>query len=656
MLRRPPPLLRLLPLGALLALPLACAEGEADDDSGALSCPEPAPPAEAICNDAVDLPESGWFTDVTAEVGLTGIDGNRIATADLDGDLYPDLIVEPISTARSDEEAGIRRYVLMNRPGPDGGRIFEDATEESGYYATRDGGTGRAAQAKVFADVDNDGDLDVYSGVYADLEDSNFEDHGDRGEILVNDGTGHFTLGPQSDLYRPNGGTLAGAAFTDYDRDGRVDLYTGYWYRDYGSSYAAYGNRLYRNRGELDFQDVTDAVGMSVPDGSDPDDLRAGTSAKPSYGVTVCDVDDDGDPDLLGSSYGRAWNELWLQDGGAFTEVGRDTGFAGDENVDYCDNQYYACACQLDPDYGTCATHPPCASVMISCSGNAGSWWGVGYDDQPFRNNGNTFTTVCGDIDNDGDMDLYSAEIRHWHIGDSSDASELLLNDGGSPPAYSRPGNEAMGLDREWDNVDWNEGDLMAAFMDFDNDGRKDVFLGSSDYPDLRAFLFRQKADGTFAEVAEKAGIAHWETSGIAIADFDRDGDLDVVVGSSTFRNTGYWETNEVHMYRNEVGQDGNSLRVRLRGTRANAAGIGARVTVEAGGVVQTQEVSGGYGHMGQHNDVVLHFGLGDACAAERVTVRWPDAELTTEAHCGVAANELVTITQGGDAEYAPRP
>jgi hypothetical protein len=250
--------------------------------------------------------------------------------------------------------------------------------------------------------------------------------------------------------------------------------------------------------------------------------------------------------------------------------------------------------------------------------------------------------------------------IVHWDVGDTSDPTELLLNDGGAEPRFERPGNPATGLVRDFKRSDWNAGDMTGAFLDFDNDGRQDVLIGSSDYPGTRAFLFHQKPDGRFEEVLPEAGIDHPRSHGIAVADFDGDGDVDVVLGYGTSRceyETTCYKTNEVHVFRNEVGQDGNWLRVRLvGGAGANRSAIGARVRVTAGGVTQTQEVNGGYGHFGIQHDLTLQFGLGTACDVEKVEVRWPDQALTTETFTNVRGNYRVVIEQGKGIRYPDAP
>lgn len=630
----------------LLALGLlACSGGDEDgpgSDSGGASLPE------AICHEGASGGLEGAFTEETAAWGLEGVTATRFAAADLDGDGYPDLVAsEGDAFARDDFDAGTRyHWVLMNRDDGAGGRTFVDETVESGLFAIRGedpAAGGRPGQIHVFADVDNDGDLDAFSGHFNN-EASDDGDAGDRSEILLNDGSGRFSLAEQSDVHHTRGYATSGAAFHDFDADGIVDLWMTGWYEEYGQIYGEQ-DHLLRGNGDGTFTQVTESAGLEMTRSGSASAYIEGSARRPAFGATACDLDGDALPDLLTSNYGRAWNQQWMNQGdGTFLDVSRESGFSDDDRVDYSDNQFYRCYCEVygcDPDPG--------AASLAGCESYA-AYWSPGWDDQPHRLNGNTFSTACADVDNDGDLDVMSAEIVHWHIGDSSDPSELLLNDGTG--SFTRPGNEAVGLYRDWADMGvsaWNEGDLFVGLPDLDGDGWKDILLVSSDYPDTRLFTWRQVAEGQFEEVGEAAGLDQPWPAGLAVADFDRDGDLDVVTGSSTTRSGTPWEDHAAHLYENGLSAR-NHLRINLVGTEANRAGIGARVEVKTGSLVQTHEVSGGYGHMGMHHDVALTVGTGEECGPAEVTVTWPGGAV--DIYPEVPVNYAVHLSQGGELAW----
>lgn len=597
-----------------------CPEGEVWDDF-ARGCAEKLP--DRSTRGSAWSPGTRAFEEATTRWGLDalGVEGVRLSVADVDDDGWPDLSVRKAGSLRDDFRPGGTRatWLLRNREG----RGFEDVTRASGFVASRSGDPelGRPVEVVVFADVNNDGAVDAFTGTSAVFGE-------DTSELMINDGSGNFGFASVSFPARdPARGTTVGAAtFLDADLDGWIDLFVGY---GLGGGHGQ--DRLYRNLGTGAFHEITDEAGLSTLPWTSMDELDRALAHANTWGATACDLNGDGYPEILVSSYGRAPNHLWLNDGdGTFSNHSIASGYAFDHRMDWTDNESARCHCRLHPEDEDCAGVPP--PEHIRCEGPDDVFrWNHAQDRRPFRLGGNSATTVCADVNGDGFFDLLTTEIVHWDVGGSSDPSELLLHAGDDPPTFRRPGNAATGLARPRDRLDWNDGDMTAAVFDFDNDGRPDVYIGSSDYPGTRGHLFWQGPDGVFWLVPPEEGIDHKSSHGIAVADFDRDGDLDVVVGHSQIRcEDQCYERATVRLFENVLGDRGNWIQLDLRGGEgSNRMAIGARVEVETRGGKQVQQVGGGYGHYGIQHEHALHFGLGEARTA-KVTIHWPDRARST--------------------------
>jgi hypothetical protein len=571
------------------------------------------------------------FENVAAPAGVAGVPVTRLRFADLDGDGWPDVLLDS-------------PRVFLNREKKDGpgGRAFADATAESRLPALWTAGEKVISPSVVVAgDADNDGDLDLFAGRYCEPEKPEtdkqtnlpkrdgdrlalaWKDPGLRNAILLNDGKARFDLLADSGLAEPAETTCA-AVWVDVDSDGVLDLFVGNWYVEYGISNDSYPDRLFRGLGAGRFAEITSRAGMMTV-------RNAGyrNSSRPTYGVSHCDWNNDGRQDLLVCAYGRQWNMLWRNNGdGTFTEMGAETGFDGDEDRS--------------------GTYPQ----------------GVNRPKEPpFRSNGNTFAAACGDFDNDGDLDVFLAEICHWWAGPSSDRSSLLVNLGGEAGWKFARKREELGIVRtRADPRQWNEGDLHASFFDYDNDGLLDLLLASSDYPDDQFLrIFRQAEPNRFEDVTASAGIQWRNPSGVSIADFDRDGREDILAGTTDMRLTAEQRKEralEAALFRNVSAPENHFLTVRLAGKGAggsNRQGIGARIEVVAGGKTQMREIYGGGGLGGHQNEPVAHFGLGSAAKVDVLRVRWPDKACTVQEFRGVDADAFLVIREGSATPEAER-
>lgn len=609
-------------------------------------------PARACRSGQGWSPGAPAFVDRTDDWALGGLDVRTFAVVDIDQDGFPDIAAIHPAYAR-----GVGT-VYLNRPSGTGRRFVEQS--DTNLFAARDGDpAGRLASLITIGDVNNDGAPDAF------VDQQDYPPAGamiirDGPDIVLNDGTGHFALTADPQIVGPARPLAVGAFFFDQNLDGNLDLAIGYWWVQPPFT-MPFGQhpQLFRGDGAGAFTEVTHDVGMNLL--YTTASIAAGTNARPLFGITMCDVNDDGRMDIVGSAYGRMFNELFVSDGDMLAEQARERGVASDTREDYSDDESFRCYCLMHATDAYCAgaSPPTSRAICTGFGGTVGRGWTPGVSDQPYNLGGNTFTHVCEDFDNDGDFDLYESNIKHPDVGSSSDPSELLVNDGTGH--FARPGRETMGLTPPVDLRRIDEGGQQAAAWDFDDDGRMDILLAGSPYPSNRGWLFHQLATGTlqFEYAGDDSGIHHACPSGMALADFDHDGDEDVIVGTYGCNADYPMEAPQPTRFYENVSTDANWVSIRLVGRggagHANRSALGARVRVTAGGVTQSRLVAASWGQGGMSREQVAFFGLGDQCDIERVEVRWPDASLTVQTFTGVVANQRIELREGDEVvRYLP--
>ncbi|MHC5018865.1 MAG: CRTAC1 family protein [Planctomycetota bacterium] len=586
----------------------------------------PAPPQPA--------PAPARYQDITTAAGLDGVVPARVALRDLNGDGFPEALVHGPNPGR----AGHTPRLFENVASADvpGGRAFVERTSEW-HFDRAPGAGGEPKQSEssfaVTGDVNNDGRADCFRAVYNNLATHEKEpDTGERSVILLGTAGGTFTVRADAGVAPAGPVTTCSAVLVDVNNDGNLDLFTGNWYREYGKSLEGYVNRLYLGNGDGTFTDATEAAGLLTV--AEP---AKANSSRPTYGVSHGDIDDDGWQDLIVASYGRRWDRVWHNNGdGTFTDWGPKLG--------------------VDGDAIRHGKYPAWLKAIPRFKDRA--------DEQPFRANGNTFAILPFDANNDGQLDLFSCAITHGWAGESSDLTALLLNGGpDADPPFRFTRDSASFVRPRADAQRWNQGDVGGATGDLDNDGRPEILVSATAYPDdQRLWIWSQQQPGAWTRVQEAWGVDLRDCGQVSVGDINGDGALDLLCAAGKTRwnkrpqpflrlylgtppAANHWITItlEGSAGRSTAGEPGKA-------TRSNRSAIGARVWVTTPASTFMREVTSAVGHFGIASPMRLHFGLGTEKTITSVRVRWPDAAHTVQTWTTATPDAHYVIRQGTGA------
>ena len=524
---------------------------------------------------------------------------------------------------------------------------FTSVTKEAGiYFKHHDGASGQLyfieplGGGAAFLDYNNDGLQDIYFVNGAALpplpKEQSDRSEPPRNALYRNNGDGTFT----------NAAVAAGVADTgygmgctvgDYNNDGFPDLYV----TNFGT------NIFFHNNGDGTFTDVTTRTGTG--------DARWGASC------AFVDYDNDSFLDLYVTNYVkytiesdqvcmnkgvRVYCDPRLYEGeldilyhnngdGTFTDVTESAGFSGATGRglalawgDYDDDGDMDAYIANDADQNFLYRNNGDATFTdVSLTA------GVGFSEDGEAENG--MGADFGDYDNDGRLDLVVTNFQ-------DQTNTLYHNEGTglfSDVSYaSKIGTMSLPY------LAWG-----VSFCDYDNDGYQDLFIANGHLDaNVQAFnptgfyeqpnlLFRNNRDGTFDEVGVDSGSGmrlEKVSRGFAHADYDNDGDLDLLVTNLK---------GIPDLLENKGGQN-TWLIVKLIGTRSNRDAIGTKVKVTAGNLTQIREVRSGSSYLSQ-NDMRLHFGLGKHRQIDRIEIYWPSG--LQEQLEAIEVNQILTLVEG---------
>ena len=582
--------LRLLPLAFLFFL--SCGNDNADDGSPTESGATATAVFERVPSSASNVTFSNHveenFKNFFARFQYV-YNGGGVAIGDIDGDGLQDIYFT------ANEQAN---KLYRNT----GGMTFEDITESAGVA-----GAGGWDNGVVMADVNGDGNLDIYVCRGGSAEDADVADR--TNHLYLNQGNGKFREAAKEFGLADTGYSLQ-AVFFDMDNDNDLDAYVTNRPNRFFLPYTevlkakdkqdpAFSDQLYRNDGGK-FTRVTEAAGITRNFGY-------------GLGLVTADVNNDGFTDILVSN-------------------------------DYLENDYL----YENQGDGTFVER-------IEKYTNHTSFYGMGID--------------AADLNNDGLEDLLQLDMSpEDYVRSKTTMASMNVDEyrrimaSGFHDQYMHNSlqlNRGNGFFSEVSQLagvaksDWSWAVLGA---DFDNDARKEIFITNGyrrDVADkdgnirfreyMRSAERRAKSDEENArtvidmfnsvplrnylyddagEIAYRNSAAGWGLSeksfsnGAAYGDLDNDGDLDLVVNNLE---------EEAFLYENKTGNEG-SLRIRLSGPAGNAFGIGAKITLEQEDGAQFQQLKTVRGYLSSV-EPIAHFGTGDLGAVKRIRVLWPDGQ-----------------------------
>ena len=515
---------------------------------------------------------------------------------------------------------------------------FVDVTTAAGItFRHRNGATAEKhtpetmGSGLAFFDYDSDGWLDLYfvnsagsGGLYRNRGDGSFEETTERAGVA-------------------NSGFGMGCAASDYDNDGDLDLYI-----------TCYGpNIYYRNNGDGTFTDVTASAGVGDP----------GLST----GAAFADFDLDGDVDLYVANYAVYPPEPYVpcsrngmqvycgpeafepqpdvfyrnEGDGTFTNIAEDVGLRPYAAIEF-GGAFGDYDGDGDPDLYCVADGSP--NLLYRNDGGhfteIGILAGVAYDSEgkPLSGMG----VSVGDYNNDGLADLFVTNYQwetdnlYRNLGDMV-FSEGIFESGLGVPSLTY--------------LAWG-----AIFFDYDSDGDRDLFVTTGHHDDnveqfdavtyaMQNRLFANDGSGRFVDVSDTAGpgLALVQVSrGVAAGDYDNDGDVDLAISNNN---------QPAVLLRNDGGNQNRWLGLKLVGAGpplSSRDGIGARVEVAAGDLVQMDEVRSGSSYLCQ-SDLRLYFGLGARNQADRVEIHWPSGVI--QRLTAVKTNQILTVFEAGEPE-----
>jgi len=489
-----------------------------------------------------------------------------------------------------------------------------------------------------FVDYDNDGDIDIYVST---------EYHGDNqgNRLFENNGNGEFIDVAVERGVDNKGGLGRGASWGDYDNDGDMDVVISNMPPSDRSVHVP--TSLYKNllieTGSPNFENASREANLFRK--NVPNDQEIGGIGNTGAGVAWADFDNDGDLDLYWkcAEY-DVDNALFRNNGdGTFTDITEESGTGILDMVSEANSQGSPNWTDVNQDglIDLLVTNEGDRKIMLLNQGDS-TFRNITTSFNPpsataFLNPGNANGACIGDIDNDGDMDVF------FPTADQSNRLYISL--------YKDTGSLQYKDITLTSGISHKSGARGCAMGDFDNDGLLDIYVNNggfqdtliNDVIDLPIFvqfyiamepdynkLFMNNGDLTFSDLTSRSktkglGIG----SGVGTADIDDDGFLDLFFTNRTFYSSGKQITpsDRNFLLRNQ-GNNNNWIKLNLIGDESNRNAYGAKIKLVSGSLIQYREHTSAHGY-NSANDFRVHFGLADNTFVDLIEIQWPSGKIS---------------------------
>lgn len=551
-------------LGGLLFFTSACSTGpQKSSDEEAIKLSEELDDLTKkvqVINYGPTLKADSPFQDKTKEYGLEGLHAVTFNAVDFNLDGKTDLVLLPTYYSRP-------KFL-----------VFDKTQKKFQPWKHDPLPADFKASYLMFYDVNKDKVMDLLAGVL-----------NQRSEVsqipvklyLGSIKNGLLSFSEAKDAIKLPPEPTSSMTLLDYDLDGWVDLFVGNWFEKKEQQYMPVADRLLRNN-KGKFEEVT---ALLKDENKKSSDQLYPPLARPTYGSSSCDIDQNGYPDIMTTSSSGHKNKLWMNLRESrtgerhFEDLGPVTNYGS------------------DPD-----------GSLIPTGG------------------GRNFFSACTDYNDDGIMDVFLGSLSHAYDNESVDKSSILTGSKEVYPPYFIRTEYLSDATSE----SWNQGDRRGVWVDYNIDGRVDLLVDNSGFPPYsRLVMFEQDESYAFMNVGPQLGIDLVNPTGTITLDVNQDGLPDIITSQNNIRRSDI--PPRLYLLENQKRLPGRkAIRVHLRGIKSNTDALGAMVMLytkkDNKKIVQRRWLEYSQGGLTSQNEEGIHFGLDKGVEAVGVKVRWPYA------------------------------